>query len=186
MPLIASIVAAVGLILGGLLGGVFYRPHAKVFVLLLIGFFLVVIGTLALSLCTALLSVGNSTSNSDNIAIVLAPACGLAAVIGAKLLHARSLNRRLRRTGTLLVTEYRGVGYDLSETHNGNRFERVVTEWRDPATGESLTFYSRNFLRNTARRVSSSCIPVYVDPTNPEDYFMDLSQAGRKAVENTR
>jgi hypothetical protein len=72
----------------------------------------------------------------------------------------------------------------MSETHNGNRFVRVVTHWRDPATGESTTFYSRNFLRNTVRRVTSTSIPVYVNPTNPEEYFMDLSPAGRKAVES--
>jgi hypothetical protein len=74
----------------------------------------------------------------------------------------------------------------MSETHNGNRFGRVVTEWRDPVTGESRTFYSRNFLRNTVRRVTSTSIPVYLDTTNPEDYFMDLSPAGTKAVESAR
>jgi hypothetical protein len=186
MPFIAGIAAAIGLLLGGLLGALFYRPHAKIFLLLLIGFFPEVIATITLAVSMALLPARISVSNSDNIAIVLAPACGLAAVIGAKLLHARNLNRRLRRTGTLLVTEYRGVGFDMSETHNGNRFVRVVTEWRDPATGESRTFYSRNFLRNTVRRVTSTSIPVYVDTTNPEDYFMDLSPARRKAVDSGR
>jgi hypothetical protein len=184
MPFIAGIAAALGLLLGGLLGALFYRPHAKIFLLLLIGFFPEVIATIALAVSIALLPPGISASNSDNLAIVLAPACGLAAIIGAKLLHARSLNRRLRRTGTLLITEYRGVGFDMSETHNGNRFVRVVSEWRDPATGESRTFYSRNFLRNTVRRVTSTSIPVYVDPINAEEYFMDLSPAGRKAVES--
>jgi hypothetical protein len=93
MPFIAGIAAALGLLLGGLLGALFYRPHAKIFLLLLIGFFPEVIATIALAVSMVLLPPGISASNSDNLAIVLAPACGLAAVIGAKLLHARSLNR---------------------------------------------------------------------------------------------
>jgi len=89
----------------------------------------------------------------------------------AKTLQA---DERLRRDGLPVSTAFQRV--DLSGLEvNGKHPFKVVTRWQDPATSRVRMFESHYVWFDPTRYVSQKQITVYVDRSDPQKYYMDLS-----------
>jgi hypothetical protein len=161
-----------GLICGGSVGAIFYKPRRKLGALVLVAFPFAVLTHLVLPASMALflpafLPAAAADSSDGNLSFVLAPVLGTATFIGAKLIQDCALNYRLRKKGKLLLTEYKGFR------------DGIVSQWRDPLTDEVHTFV-RKYRGNPSKRIRSNTIAVFVDPANPSDYYMDLSYSANE------
>jgi hypothetical protein len=80
----------------------------------------------------------------------------------------RAAVRRLRSQGQRLLTEFQSLTND-----------HVVSAWRNPETDEVHTFQSDAIRRDPSTFVRTTSIPVFVNPSDLSEYFMDLSSSDR-------
>lgn len=120
---------------------------------------------------------------ASNERMLLGALLGIGTFLLGWMLEMRWFDTRLKKNGRLLLTEYKGVRLNTSESHDNNRhYVQVVSEWRDPVTDQVYEFLSRDFANDPSERIRSSTIAVFVNPNNFQDYYMDLSSAkARKA-----
>lgn len=120
-----------------------------------------------------------SLSAASNERMLLGALLGCGTFLLVWVLEMRWFDSRLKKNGRLLLTEYKGIRVNTSESHNNRHFVRVVSEWRDPMTDRVYEFLSRDFANDPSERIRSSTIAVFVDPNNFEDYYMDLSYSAK-------
>jgi hypothetical protein len=81
----------------------------------------------------------------------------------------------LRRRGTPVETEFQSVEQNKSFQVNGRYPWRIVTQWKNPATGEIHLFHSENLWFDPTAHVTSKQVIVYMDSRNPKRYYIDVS-----------
>jgi hypothetical protein len=104
-----------------------------------------------------------SGDNVNGLAL-LANVVGYVGWAIGKTVEDRFLIHRLKKKGTLLLTEF-------TEMSGG----QVVSEWRDPKTDEVHTFRSNASSRDPSTLVQTTTIAVFANPDNLSEYYMDLS-----------
>jgi hypothetical protein len=100
-------------------------------------------------------------------------------VIGGGILYVRrSFAQRaedLRRRGMPIQTDYQGVEQNRGLQVNGRSPWCIVTQWKNPTTGELHLFRSANLWFDPTAHIQGRQITVYVDRKNPKRYYMDVS-----------
>lgn len=83
-------------------------------------------------------------------------------------------DQRLRREGKAITTAFQSVEQSGLEVSGKHPF-RVLTQWQDPATSRVRTFASHYVWFDPTTYVMQKPITVYLDRTDPQKYYMDLS-----------
>lgn len=81
-------------------------------------------------------------------------------------------NPGLKLTGMSIQTDFQGVERD---SEGGRHAFQVVTQWKNPATGEIHLFHSDPLWYDPTAHIKTGKITVYIERGNPEKYFMDIS-----------
>lgn len=81
----------------------------------------------------------------------------------------------LRAHGHLVQAEFQKVELDESLEVNGSHPYRIFAQWHDAQGNEVHMFRSGSIWYDPTRYITSTSIPVYLDPAKPSRYFMDLS-----------
>jgi hypothetical protein len=156
MNRLIRIALPVVLVIGSVVGGIFYKRKTNVRVMKLVGLLL---GLEMLTLIAVALFAGGLYNSRDTLAVLASPVLSVAAFIGNKWIQNCAFNYRLKKRGKVVLTEYKGSG---------------ESQWRDPVTDEVHSF-ACGFRGTLSKRIRSSTIAVFIDPANPSDYYMDLS-----------
>ena len=82
---------------------------------------------------------------------------------------------RLKREGQPIETDFQNVQVNTQLAVNGAYPWRIVTQWKNPATGELHLFHSENIWFDPSAHISSKRITVYLDPANQKKYYVDIS-----------
>jgi hypothetical protein len=95
----------------------------------------------------------------------------------AGIMSRRKWKRRLQLIGRgqPVVTAFREAVLDQSYSVNDRNPYRVVTEWTNPLTAQSVTFRSEYVWRDPTELLRNRSLLVIVDPNNFGEYLMDLS-----------
>ena len=78
----------------------------------------------------------------------------------------------LKLTGLSIQTDFQGVERDSA---GGRHAFQVVTQWKNPATGEIHLFHSDPLWYDPTAHIKTGKITVYIERGNPGKYFMDVS-----------
>ena len=97
------------------------------------------------------------------VAIVLVP------------LFSRRKHGRLRSTGRPVVTKVISLREDTSVTMSGRHPYRIVTQWQNPVTTKVHVFDSESLWFDPSEYMANRDITVYIDPNDPDDYWMDTT-----------
>lgn len=81
----------------------------------------------------------------------------------------------LKLTGMSIQTDFQGVERDTTYSEGGRHPFQVVTQWKNPATGEIHLFHSDPLWYDPTTHIKTGKITVYIERGNPDKYFMDLS-----------
>ena len=89
----------------------------------------------------------------------------------------REASRQLAliRTGRPIMTVFDSVEQNVRFKYNGRHPYRIVTKWRNPISGEMVTFRSNDLWDDPTEEVKHRSITVLVNPTQLSHYVMDLS-----------
>lgn len=87
----------------------------------------------------------------------------------------RQTDERLRHQGLPITTDFQSVELNGTFQVNGRSPYRVVTQWQDPASSRLRRFESHNLWFDPTQFIKQKEIKVYVDPSDPQKYYMDLS-----------
>lgn len=111
-------------------------------------------------------------------AALFAGAGGICAIIGftplMMTLRKRLIKNNVLRHGTIVQSEF--VDVVLAEYAVNNwRPYLIRTQWLDQQTNKLYFFKSGPITNNPARFLKKELnIPVYINPSNPKQYYMDL------------
>lgn len=101
------------------------------------------------------------------------------ALIAAGILYwrrrAAELAQYLRRHGTPIQTDFQNVELNTRLRVNGRHPWRIVTQWKNPSTGELHLFHSDNLWFDPTSYISTKQLVVFLDRNNPKRYHMDVS-----------
>ncbi|MCB1178536.1 MAG: hypothetical protein KDK36_13200 [Leptospiraceae bacterium] len=105
--------------------------------------------------------------------------CGLLILsLGGFLLFRNPILERrkteLIKSGKLITTNVISVELDFKLRVNYRHPYRIISTWTDSFSNKSFTFKSSEIWFNPERLVGST-INVYIDPKNPNKYYMDTS-----------
>jgi len=151
-----------GLICGSILGTL-CKPRMEKSALKVIGICSVMVGMAVYLPSYALFGRKLSAGNMNGPAL-LADVVGYLAWVAGKAIEDRFLINRLKMKGKLLLTEYKRI--------EGGQ---VFSEWRDPKTDEVHSFCSEKSGRDASTLVQRTTVAVFVNPTDLQDYYVDLS-----------
>lgn len=98
---------------------------------------------------------------------------GLAFSLSAKVRARRAA--QLRQEGTPIQTTFQSVERNTSLRVNGRHPFRIVSQWRNPGTGEIHVFESENLWFDPSEYVTGRHVTVYIERDNPRRYWVDLS-----------
>jgi hypothetical protein len=110
--------------------------------------------------------------------IILGALGSMFALVGAGIIFGwgrRAADPSLKLTGLSIQTDFQGVERDANYSAGGRHPFFVVTQWKNPATGEIHLFHSDPIWYDPAAHMKTGKITVYIERGNPEKYFMDLS-----------
>lgn len=112
-------------------------------------------------------------------AVILASLGGVFFLVGAAgfvvpALLGRKADR-LRAQGRRIETDVTGVEVNTSLSVNDRHPWRIVTQWLDPASSQLHLFRSENLWLDPTGQVQGRRITVFIDPSNPRSYHMDVS-----------
>ncbi len=100
-------------------------------------------------------------------------------LVGGGLLYARrrvaERAQYLRRHGTPVQTDYQNVQINTRLRVNGCHPWRIVTQWKNPSTGELHLFRSENLWFDPTPHIGARQITVYLERRDPTRYYMDVS-----------
>lgn len=98
--------------------------------------------------------------------------------IGGGMIAVRGGRRRkeaeLRLRGRRVQARFQSVERNTSLEVNGRNPWRILCQWQDPATGLLHVFKSQNLWFDPAPYVQVQELTVFVDPTNPKRYVVDV------------
>ena len=77
--------------------------------------------------------------------------------------------------GTAIDTEFQAIERNTSLEVNGRNPWRIVSQWRNPASGNVRVFNSENLWFDPTQYVSTRRISVLLDPKDERRYHMDVS-----------
>ena len=86
-----------------------------------------------------------------------------------------NLEAWLRQNGRVVQADFEKVEINSTLSVNGHYPYRVVAQWLDATTNDLFVFRSDNLWFDPSRFVQDRKIPVYIDPSNPSSYYVDLS-----------
>lgn len=90
-------------------------------------------------------------------------------------LHLKKKEADLRQNGQLIQAEIKEVEINGAIEMNGANPWRVVAHWLNTASNELFVFKSANLWFDPTDYLKGSTIPVFIDPTDPTRYHVDLS-----------
>jgi hypothetical protein len=99
-------------------------------------------------------------------------------LVGAALVFGwgrRAADSRLKFTGMSIQTDFQGVERDTSYSEAGRHPFLIVTQWKNPGTGEIHLFQSDPLWYDPTSHIKTGKITVYIERGNPGKYFMDIS-----------
>lgn len=82
---------------------------------------------------------------------------------------------RLLREGRRIETDFQNVEVNMQVTVNGSNPWRVVTQWKNPESGQLHLFRSENVWFDPSAHISRRLITVYLDPKDFKKYHVDIS-----------
>lgn len=82
---------------------------------------------------------------------------------------------KLRETGQLVQSRYQGVERNERLVMNGMSPFQIVCQWQNPVTSDLHVFRSGNLWFDPSSHISGESIPVYINPANPQKYWVDTS-----------
>jgi len=98
-------------------------------------------------------------------------------------LRKSSIARNLLRNGVKIDADYvetiLNTGYEV----NGMSPYKIICKWKNPNTGIGYKFKSNNIWDNPQYAIEYNKItkiPVYIDPENPEKYYVDVKEIQEK------
>lgn len=105
-------------------------------------------------------------------------------VVGAALVFGwgrKAADPGLKLTGLSIQTDFQGVERDMSYRESARRPFLIVTQWKNPATGEIHLFQSDPLWYDPTAHIRTGKITVYIERGNPGKYYMDVSFLPRLA-----
>lgn len=119
---------------------------------------------------------------SMDFLFLIFPGIGLAFMIGGgfNLLsknNQKKLGKKLKETGELVYANYVKTRKNTSYAVNGVHPYNIVCEWNNPQDNKKYTFKSENIWDDPQRIIEEKnikTVPVYINPENKKQYFMDL------------
>ena len=81
----------------------------------------------------------------------------------------------LRQHGRVVEADFERVEINSTLDVNGHCPCRVVAQWLDATTNDLFVFRSGNLWFDPSKFIQNRKIPVYIDPSNPSRYYVDLS-----------
>ena len=99
-------------------------------------------------------------------------------LVGAALVFSwgrKKTDPGIKLTGMSIQTDFQGVERDTNYSEGGRHPFFVVTQWKNPATGEIHLFHSDPIWYDPTAHIKTGKITVYIERGNPEKYFMDIS-----------
>ena len=159
--------ALAGLLAGGTLGAL-YKQRLKKSSAIPIGIFAWFLQFLLIYLPIYSILGISSKAGGFSASLFFGPMLGYAFWVAGKKMQDRAAVRRLRSQGHRLLTEFQSLTND-----------HVVSAWRNPETDEVHTFQSDAVSWDPSAFVGTTSIPVFVNPSDLSEYFMDLSSSDR-------
>jgi len=98
-----------------------------------------------------------------------------AAGIFAILFYKSRRREWLQSNGETIVTQLQSVFCDQSITVNGRSPFKIVSEWRDPLSGQMRVFKSESIWCDPTPWLASKNVNVLIDPGHPRRYWLDTS-----------
>jgi hypothetical protein len=99
--------------------------------------------------------------------------------IGGGLIFLPALTRRaderLLHEGRPVEADFQAVSINSGIAINGRCPYRVTAQWVDPATSRVRVFQSHNVWFDPTAYVKDRKLKVFVDPNDPDKYYVDLS-----------
>jgi hypothetical protein len=99
-------------------------------------------------------------------------------LVGAGLVFAwgrKAADPGLKLTGLSIQTDFQSVERDTTYSENGRHPFQIVTQWKNPSTGEMHLFQSDPLRYDPTAHIKTGKITVYIERGNPGKYFMDIS-----------
>ncbi|WP_013320872.1 DUF3592 domain-containing protein [Gloeothece verrucosa] len=112
------------------------------------------------------------------VSILLLGMGGIFTVVGLSLLLSLKLQKQqssLLAKGQQLLTHFAGVQLNTAIAVNGNHPYQIISQWLNPVTNEVHVFYSEPIWFNPEEFIESQDILVYVDSSDFNNYYMDIS-----------
>lgn len=121
------------------------------------------------------------TDGANFLGIIFIVLGGILAIFGAFMLFVRfngdSKARKLKLNGERVDAEYVETIVNTYYTVNGRNPYQVICKWKDPSTGDEITFKSKNLWEDPEyiiQKQNIKVIPVYIDSSNHKKYFVDV------------
>ena len=113
------------------------------------------------------------------VALIVGGIGGVFFLVGAGMFVVPAIRNasaaKLRETGQLVQSRYQGVERNEGLVMNGKSPYQIVCQWQNPVTSDLYVFRSDNLWFDPSGHISSESIPVYINPTNPRQYWVDTS-----------
>lgn len=119
---------------------------------------------------------------SMDLLFLIVPGIGILFMIGGgfNLLsknNQKKLGKKLKETGELVHANYVKTRKNTSYAVNGVHPYNIICEWNNPENNKKCTFKSENLWSDPQKLIEEKnvkTIPVYLNPENKKQYFMDL------------
>lgn len=100
-------------------------------------------------------------------------AVGLTMLVAGRLNHRRKID--LRTSGTRVAAEFQTVRCDHRFTINDRKSYVIICQWLNPETQKLHIFKSEKIWFDPTRVINRPTIDVYIQPGNPQKYYVDIS-----------
>lgn len=104
---------------------------------------------------------------------------GVFSVIGAGIMLFSGMSSRnqinLTTTGEAIQADFQNVELNKSISVNNTHPFRILAQWVNPRTNELHVFKSENIWFDPSNYIKSKKIKVYIQPSNPKKYHVDIS-----------
>lgn len=128
------------------------------------------------------------TDEANNmLSIILIAIGGSFALISGIVLFIQlrnsSISRKLQRNGLRIDAVYIETILNTTYEVNGMSPYKIICKWKNPNTGIEYEFKSNNIWDNPQYAIENNNItkiPVYIDPENPEKYYVDVKEIQEK------